>query len=281
MRGVKQPIVLRVDERVALERLVRGHNTAQHPVRRASIVLGAGDGEWRRHRARRLHVEARVVTTWVKRWVATAGQELSVAERLAEGERSGAPDTFPPEQVCQILALACEPPERYGRPITHWTPRELAAEAVTQGIVASISARHVGRLLDQGDIRPHMWPSGENGTPDPQKDEKTQGICTVSREAPAREQAGELSLCVDETPGIQALERQSPTKAMRPESDEKIECNDHRHGTQAWLAGFNVATGQGGGRVVTRGRNRISWSIFSIWSPPIRIARNIGVWWTI
>ena len=45
------------------------------------------------------------------------------------------------------MALACEPPEEYGRAVTHWTPPELAAEAVKQGIVDNISARHVGRFL--------------------------------------------------------------------------------------------------------------------------------------
>jgi putative transposase len=55
--------------------------------------------------------------------------------------------TFSAEQWCQIIALACEPPEASARPISHWTPRELADEARKRGIVATISARHVGRLV--------------------------------------------------------------------------------------------------------------------------------------
>ena len=43
--------------------------------------------------------------------------------------RPGAPTTFSAEQWCQIIALACEPPEASDRPISHWTPRELADEA--------------------------------------------------------------------------------------------------------------------------------------------------------
>src|SRR5262249_16415944 len=62
----------------------------------------------------------------------------------------GAPATFSAEQWCQIIALACEPPEASGRPISHWTPRELADEACKRAIVPTISARHVGRFLKSG-----------------------------------------------------------------------------------------------------------------------------------
>jgi len=48
------------------------------------------------------------------------------------------------------MALACEPPEHSERPISHWTPRELAAEAIKRGIVETISERHVGRFLKAG-----------------------------------------------------------------------------------------------------------------------------------
>jgi putative transposase len=54
------------------------------------------------------------------------------------------------------MAIACEPPERSGRPISHWTPREIAAEAIKRDIVDTISERHVGRFLKSG--RPQTAP---------------------------------------------------------------------------------------------------------------------------
>jgi putative transposase len=48
------------------------------------------------------------------------------------------------------LAVACEPPEKSDRPVTHWTPRELADEVQKRQIVPSISVRHVGRFLKDG-----------------------------------------------------------------------------------------------------------------------------------
>jgi len=54
-----------------------------------------------------------------------------------DAERCGAP-SFSLEQMLQLFAIACEA-EKYGRPISHWTPRELADE-VKQGIVNTISS---------------------------------------------------------------------------------------------------------------------------------------------
>ena len=60
------------------------------------------------------------------------------------------------EQITQLYALACEPPEKYNRPLSHWSARELALEMIQQGIVETISERHVGRLLKEADLKPHQ-----------------------------------------------------------------------------------------------------------------------------
>jgi len=244
MRGSKHTISLSREEREELEQVCRRHNTLQKLVRRARIVLLANAGQKYGKIAHQLGLQPTVVTTWVKRWNGTAGKELSVVARSSKIKRPAAPDTFTPEQLCQIVAIACESPAVYGRPITHWTPRELRDEVLKQGIVATISARHIGRLLTQRELRPHKWRYWLNGNPDEHKDEKIQDISEVYQQAPQREQEQELSMSVDEKTGIQALERKAPTKPMRPGQDEKIEFNYERHGTQALLAGFNVATGE-------------------------------------
>jgi hypothetical protein len=42
-----------------------------------------------------------------------------------------------------------------GRPITHWTNAELAAESIKRGIVPSISPSQVGRYLREAELQPH------------------------------------------------------------------------------------------------------------------------------
>gem|GEM_PF-4134587 len=44
----------------------------------------------------------------------------------------------------------------YARPISQWTSRELADELVKQGIVTSISPRHVGHLLAEASLKPQQ-----------------------------------------------------------------------------------------------------------------------------
>ena len=73
-----------------------------------------------------------------------------VEEALSDEPRPGAPPRFTPEQIVQIVALACEMPEDSGRPISDWTPRELKEEVVKRGIVETISVRSVGRFLKSG-----------------------------------------------------------------------------------------------------------------------------------
>jgi transposase len=131
-------------EQSQLESLVRRQTCPQQIALRARIVLGAGAGEGVRESARRLGVARSTVQIWRRRWSTSA---QSVAERLADAPRSGTPPTFSAEQICAIVALACEPPPDSERPITHWTQQELADEAVKRGIVAAISPDSIGRFL--------------------------------------------------------------------------------------------------------------------------------------
>src|SRR5205814_8742890 len=103
--------------------------------------------------ARELGVDDETPGFWRQRWLQFRDvplDDLSVAERLADAPREGAPAKFTPEQVCQIIALACEKPADSDRPISQWSHRELADEILRRGIVESISPRHAGRLLRRG-----------------------------------------------------------------------------------------------------------------------------------
>jgi Homeodomain-like domain len=90
------------------------------------------------------------VRLWRALWMAFLPfplDEPSVEERLADAPRAGRTPRIAAEQVCQIVALACEAPEESERPITHWTGREIADEIVKRGIVETISPRHAARIL--------------------------------------------------------------------------------------------------------------------------------------
>jgi transposase len=144
-------IVLSIEERSELERLIRGHSTSQHLARRARMIVLAADGIGVGETADRLGVWRKGVSSWRARWAA-CGEGESAAERLSDAPRSGAPPTITAEQTCAIVAMACERPDDGAVPLSHWSTSDLAREAVRRGIVISISPRQVGRFLKR--IRP-------------------------------------------------------------------------------------------------------------------------------
>ncbi|WP_036028160.1 helix-turn-helix domain-containing protein [Leptolyngbya sp. PCC 6406] len=149
-------LTLSETERSDLEQLIRRQRTSQQLALRAKIILTADEGKGHGEIARDLGVSKEMSRRWRGRWLELSQQQVAVEERLQDVPRPGAPATFSLEQITQLYALACAPPEQYGRPISHWTPGELADELSKQGIVESISPRHVGRLLAEADLKPHQ-----------------------------------------------------------------------------------------------------------------------------
>jgi transposase-like protein len=139
-------MVLTSEQEQDLLRLSRAHKTPRKLAERAAMILLSAGETPVREIARRLGVWPKTVRHWRARWL-TSPEKASVATRLADAPRPGTPATFAPEQVCAIMALACEPPEQSNLPLSHWSQSELAREAVRRGIVDSISHGSVGRFL--------------------------------------------------------------------------------------------------------------------------------------
>jgi transposase len=166
---------------------------------------------------------------------------------LTDDPRPGAPAKFTPEQVTQILAVACEPPEKSGRPITHWTAQELTDEVVKRGVVTSISPSQVSRYLREAALRPHKSRYWLNTTEkDPRRfEEQVKAVCDTYLAAPERERAERThTVSVDEMTGLQALERIAPSKAMIAGKCELIEFEYERRGTLCLIGNFEVTTGE-------------------------------------
>lgn len=143
-------INLSMEETEALNKLTRRHSTRQQIALRARIVLAAAEGISNSQIARDEHVDLKTVRLWRARWLglqAVPLSELSAEERLEDLPRPGAPARITADQVCRIIELACEAPEKSGRPISQWSSREIADEIMQRGIVDQISPRHAARFL--------------------------------------------------------------------------------------------------------------------------------------
>jgi putative transposase len=142
-------------DRQELEKLLNRRSTPQQIALRAKIILLADKGNNNREIERELNISRFMARRWRNRWLELSKRSIAVIERLEDQERRGKPAKFSIEQVVELFALACSDAEDYGRPISDWTARELAEQMVQQGIVESISPRHVGRLLEEAQIKPH------------------------------------------------------------------------------------------------------------------------------
>lgn len=158
------PIELSQQQHHCLTQIVRQTTNPYRLVRRASIILSAASGESNTQISRQWQLDRNQVRYWRQRWldnqerlalceqVDDSETELhqQVLETLTDAPRPGVPPTFTPEQVVQIVAIACETPQDSARPVSQWTPEEIADEAIKRGIVPHISASSVRRFLGRG-----------------------------------------------------------------------------------------------------------------------------------
>jgi transposase len=260
MPGSAAKVVISERQQQVLRTLSTATTVALRLVQRATIILLAFEGLANRDIAQQVGIGPQQVGTWRRRWKqhfdrlirieCTEGPPAlrkAIEDLLADRPRPGCPGKFTAEQLTQLLALACEPPEQSGRPITHWTGRELADELVKRGVVESISVTRVNRYLRQAELQPHKSRYWLNTT---EKDPllfqaQVETVCACYQEAPRLYQECDThTICVDEMTGIQALERVAPTQPMRPGQPERREFEYVRHGTVTLIGNFHVATGE-------------------------------------
>jgi transposase len=239
---------------------IRNAPTAASQLRqRAAIILRAFQKRTNEEIAAEVGLARRQVSTWRRRWAdawdrliriectqSHAASRRAVEQVLRDEPRAGSPGKFTPEQIVEILAVACEPPGKSGRPITHWTAHELADEVVKRGIVPSISATQVGRYLREAALQPHRkryWLNTREKDPVVFR-ERVEAVCDTYREAPALAREGTHTISTDEMTGLQALERSAPSQPMTYGRPERIESEYTRHGTLALIGNFDVTTGE-------------------------------------
>jgi transposase len=260
MPGKAARITITENQQEILQTFSRATTAPSRLRQRASIILMAFDGFLNEDIAERVGLTHRQVGRWRRRWAkawyrlidiecceSRATLRRAIEAVLDDEPRPGAPGKFTPEQVTQILAVACEPPEKSGRPITHWTALELTDEVVQRGIVTSISPSQVSRYLREAALQPHKSRYWLNTTEtDPVRfEEQVKTVCETYRRAPQRKKVeGTHTVCVDEMTGLQALERSAPSKAMIAGKCELIEFEYKRHGTLCLIGNFEVTTGE-------------------------------------
>lgn len=183
------------------------------------------------------------------------------------GRGRGVPGRFPPGEIAEVKALACELPAESGRPLSRWSSAELARAAVERGIVCSISGTTVWRWLSADAIRPWAWRSWVFPR-DPQFAAKAGRVLDLyeRRFEGRRLHPGDYVICADEKTQLQALLRRHPLVAPGAGRRGLVEHEYRRRGTLAYLAAMDVHDPQRG--------------LFGRCEPKISTRRSTRLWRT-
>ena len=176
------------------------------------------------------------------------GSAVATRDRACPGSwprrnEPGGPPGFPPLQRAQIVRLACLEPIAKGLHITHWTSKDLARQAVEDGIIPSFSDRTVRMILNQVDLQPHRTRYWRTARIDPEFKRRAEKVLWCYANADRLAKRGYGVVCVDEKPNCQVLERH-PIRRSIPGSIEQQEFEYTRHGTVNILAFLIVHSGR-------------------------------------
>lgn len=241
--GSAVPIRLSRGERHVLQARVARARAEQRDVLRARIVLAAAHAEPNARIAARLAVSLDTVRKWRGRFA------TGRLDGLQDLPRSGRPRVFKPVVAAEVKALACSLPAEYGLPLSCWTCADLAREVIERGVVESLSASTVRRILAEDVIKP--WQCRSWIFPrDPDFAVKAGRVLDLyaRRWKGRRLGADDYVISADEKSQLQALRRIHPDLPPGPGQPRRQEFEYERGGTLAYFAALDVHNGQVIGR---------------------------------
>ena len=198
----------------------------------------AGAGEENVAIARTLRVAPNTVLRWRKRFCCEG------LAGLADRPRAGRPRRFAPDVVAHVKAIACERPAERDLPLARYSAADIAAQAVAEGVVSSLSASTVARWLAEDALRP--WRHRSWIFPrDPRFAEKAAVVLDLyqGRFRGRRLRPDEFVLSADEKTSIQARCRCHPSLPPAARRALRVEHEYERQGALAYLAAWDVHRG--------------------------------------
>lgn len=140
MPRVSPQISLTNEERLELEKNVKGQKVEKRLYLRSKIVLMAAEGLESKEIARILNISEKTCRKWRHRF------DEKRLEGIVDLERSGAPETFTEKERLEIIRLACTQP----KVLKNWTLAHLT-EVAKEMLGRSISIETVRQILKSAD----------------------------------------------------------------------------------------------------------------------------------
>lgn len=159
---------------------------------------------------------------------------------------------FPPLERVGIEGIACSDPAAYGLHLTHWDCRSLGQVVAQQGVVSSIHFTTVARILAHASLQPHRSRYWKTAKIDERFRALAAKVLWCYERVEWLYQRGQLVICVDEKPAIQALSRCGAKQPVRCGQIERREFDYERHGTVNFFVALNVYDGRMWGCCIDR-----------------------------
>ena len=189
---------------------------------RSRIVLAAAEGQSNQQIAAKLSLPQITVSKWRRRFASHG------LEGLRDAPRSGRPVKHRAEVWQRVQHRVCQQPRFQSR----WSVRTLAREM-------KLPSSTVHGMLVASGLQPHRL---RTFTFSPDRDFEAKLLDVAGLYLNPPENA--LVLCVDEKPGIQALDRTQPLLPLRAKKPRSWTNEYVRHGTQTLLTALEIATGR-------------------------------------
>ena len=174
---------------------------------------------------------------------------------------------FPPDEVAQVKAIACELPKTHGLALSRFSRSELHRFVVEQAI-SSASASTIGRWLAEDAIKP--WQKRSWIFPrDPDFLQKAGRILDLyeGRWEGKLLEPGDCVISADTKPSIQARKRIHPTAPPAPGRGQLVEHEYKRMGALTYLDAWDVRRGKVMGRSEPKGGiaafDRLVWQVMT------------------
>ncbi len=174
---------------------------------------------------------------------------------------------FPPQEVAQVKAIACELPKQHGLALSRFSRSEIHRFVVEQA-VSEASASTIGRWLAEDAIRPWRYQSWIFPR-DPDFLEKAGRVLDLyaGRWEGKLLEPGDMVMRADAKPSIQARERIHPSMAPAAGRVQRVEHEYERMGSVCYFDAWDVRRGGVIGRSERMGAiasfDRLVWQVMT------------------
>lgn len=240
----RPPLNLTQEELVKLQQISRSRTLQKREIERAKILIYYGEKMPITDISIKLNISKPPIYKCIDKALA-----IGIDAGLKDLPHKSKEPIITLEAKAWVTNIACTQPKKLGFAAEIWSRQLLAnyirkhAEKNGYPCLKLAVKATVQRILDENNIKPHKIKYYLEKR-DPNFDEKMKEVLFVYQDVQLNINTETVTICVDEKPGIQAIENTSPDLPPTPEHPTITRDHEYiRHGTASILAGIDLHDG--------------------------------------